>query len=66
MPLALTQAQLDQVMTIAGPIPPDLRGQFLVLVAESLAGCAIDDGSVYRAAREAATTVMWNVDREAS
>lgn len=66
MPLALTNAQLAQVMQIAGPIRPDLRGQFLVLVARSLAGRVIDDGSVYRAARDAAKSVMWNMDREAS
>ncbi len=66
MPLALTSDQLAQVMLIAGPIRSDLRDKYLVLIAQSLAGRAIDDGSVYRAAREAAKTAMWGVDREAS
>ncbi len=66
MPLALTQAQLDQVMLIARPIRHDLREQFLELVAQLLAGQEIDDGSVYRAARAAAKQVMWDMDREAS
>jgi hypothetical protein len=32
-PLALTQAQLDQVMATAQPIPPGMREEYLVLVA---------------------------------
>ncbi len=43
MPLALTQAQLDQVMLIARPIRHDLREQFLELVAQLLAGQEIDE-----------------------
>jgi len=65
VPLALTQAQLDQVMRTAGPIPPYLRGDYLELVARALAGCEIDDGAVYRACRDAAKVVMWNVVRDA-
>jgi hypothetical protein len=49
MPLALTQTQLDQVMRIAQPIPPDLRDEYLLLVARSLCGRNFGDGEVYRA-----------------
>ena len=65
MPLQLTTAQLSQVMGVAQPIPPDLRGEYLSLVATSLAGRKFDDGDVYRACAAAVKTVMWNVEREA-
>ncbi len=66
-PLALTGGQLDQVLLIAGPIPPDLHDRYLALVAQLLAGQEIDDGIVYRVARAAAKRVLWDADqREAS
>jgi hypothetical protein len=64
-PLALTQQQLAQVMQAANPIPPRLRGEYLALLARSLCGRDFGDGDVYRACRNAAKTVMWNVEREA-
>jgi hypothetical protein len=60
-PLALTQAQLDQVMLTARPIPPDLRERYLELVAQALAGRDVGDGEVYRACRSAAKVITWNV-----
>ena len=63
-PLQLTGAQLSQVMVVAQPLL-DLRGEYLTLVATSLAGRTFDDGDVYRACAAAVKTVMWNVDREA-
>jgi hypothetical protein len=66
MPLALTQAQLDQVMRLATPIPPGLRAEYLVQVARSLSGRSFGDGDVYRACAAAAKSVMWHVTKEAS
>ena len=65
MPLALTQTQVDQVMRTAQPIPPDLRDQFLVLVAQALSGHDFGDGDVYRACAAAGKAAMWNVAKEA-
>jgi hypothetical protein len=64
-PLALTQPQLAQVMRIAQPIPPDLRDEYLVRVAQALSGRDFGDGDVYRACAAAAKSVMWNVAKEA-
>jgi hypothetical protein len=64
MPLALTSSQLAQVMQIASPIPPDLREEYLLLVARSLSGRHFGDGDVYRACADAAKAVMWNVVKE--
>jgi hypothetical protein len=58
-PLALTDSQLAQVMLTAGPIPPRLHDEYLVLVAAALAGRKFDDGDVYRACASAVKTVMW-------
>jgi hypothetical protein len=64
-PLKLTQEQLEQVMRTAGPIPPDLRGDYLQHVAEALRRTGpFGDGEVYIACRDAAKVVMWNVVRE--
>jgi hypothetical protein len=63
-PLKLTQEQLEQVMRIAGPIPPDLRGGYLQRVADILRGTEFGDGEVYRACRDAAKIVMWDVVRD--
>jgi hypothetical protein len=60
VPLALTQAQLDQVMRTAQPIPPDLCHEYLALVAQALAGRDVGDGDVFRACAAAAKTLMWN------
>jgi hypothetical protein len=53
MPLALTDAQLDAVYRAAGPLAPAVRGAFLELVAQSLAGAGeIGDGTVARVCAE--------------
>jgi len=64
MPLQLTTAQLDQVMVVAQPVPAELRGEYLTLVAASLAGRKFDDGDVHRACAAAQKQVLWDV-REA-
>ena len=48
-PIALTDAQLDQVMTQAHQVPP-LRDMYLQAVAERLRGKPFDDADVWRAA----------------
>src|SRR5262245_66603347 len=62
-PLRLTDEQLNQVMRTAAPIPLDLRNEYLQRVADQLRGPEFGDGEVYRACREAAKAVMWNMQR---
>jgi hypothetical protein len=64
-PLALTQAQLDEVMLMARPIPRDLRALFLQMVAQRLPAHP-GDGQVFKVAAAAQKEVLWNVQREAS
>jgi len=52
MPLALTDAQLDQVMRCAAPLHPRVRRLFVEHVAHRLRGKTLDDGEVFRACRE--------------
>jgi hypothetical protein len=47
--LALTSHQLAEVQLIAQPLPPDLRGRYLQLVAAALSGHDFGDGDVHRA-----------------
>src|SRR5262249_31141210 len=49
-PIALTDAQLDQVMTQAHQVPRTLRDMYLQAVAERLRGKPFDDADVWRAA----------------
>ena len=49
-PIALTDAQLDQVMTQAHQVPRALRDMYLQVVAERLRGKPFDDADVGRAA----------------
>ena len=60
--LALTDAQLDQVMRIAGAIPQDRRGEYLQRVADQLRGRDFGDGDVFRACATARKATMWSVD----
>src|SRR5215468_3079823 len=62
-PPRLTDEQLNQVMRTAAPIPLDLRDEYLRRVADQLRGPAFGDGEVYRACREPAKAVMWNMQR---
>jgi hypothetical protein len=53
-PLALTNAQLATIQTLAAPLHPRDRGPFLERVAERLRGFeSLGDGLVTRIAREA-------------
>ena len=53
MPLALTDAELDIVMTLTSPLPPENRSDFLEAIAGELTaqGAEIGPGAVYRVAR---------------
>jgi len=48
-PLALTDAELNQIMRYAGPLHPRLRRAFVERVAYELRGRVIGDGLVHRA-----------------
>jgi hypothetical protein len=56
--IALTDAQLQQVMTAAYQIPRALRRRYLERVSELLNGRDYGDGDVHRAARAAAGEIM--------
>ena len=51
-PLALTDAELDQIMRYAAPLHPRVRRLFVETVASCLLGKVLGDGAVYRACRE--------------
>jgi hypothetical protein len=51
-PLALTDAQLDQIVRCAAPLHPELRRVFVEHVAYALRGKTIGDGTVYLACRQ--------------
>jgi hypothetical protein len=40
LPLKLTETQLEQVMGTAGPIPHELRDEYLRMIAQALSGRA--------------------------
>src|SRR5262249_1834131 len=48
-PIALTDAQLDQVMTQAHQVPRALRDMYLQAVAGGMGGKPFDDADVWRA-----------------
>jgi hypothetical protein len=53
-PLALSDSQLETVYRAASPLAPEVRGAFLELVAQRLAGAGeIGDGTVARVCAEA-------------
>jgi hypothetical protein len=56
-PLKLTETQLEHVMRTAGPIPRELRDEYLRMIVQALSGRAFDDGDVYRACAAAAKAV---------
>ena len=57
-PIALTDAQLDQVMTQAHQVPRALRDMYLQAVAERLCGRPFDDADVWRAAVAAMREIL--------
>jgi hypothetical protein len=63
-PLALTEAQLNQIMQTASALPLNQRDQFLRVVA-GLLPPEPGDGEVFRACREALRVMRWDSMREA-
>jgi hypothetical protein len=57
-PIALTDAQLDQVTTPAYQVPRALRDMYLQAVAERLRGKPFDDADVWRAAVAAMREIL--------
>ena len=51
-PLALTDAELDQIMRYAGPLHPRVRRAFIEHVANRLRGKTLGDGLVHRVCAE--------------
>jgi hypothetical protein len=62
-PLRLSQEQLEQIMRTAGPIPQDLRSNYLLRIADLLRDRDFGDGDVYRAAAMAAKQVLWSIPK---
>jgi hypothetical protein len=56
--IALNNEQLETVMSLAQPLAPWQRDQFLQAIARRLAGVEIGDGSVHAAAIAAQREVM--------
>ena len=59
--IALTDTQLETLLTIAGQVPRDLRNAYLVAVAELLHGRDFSDGDVHKAALAARAAVVASV-----
>jgi len=51
-PLALSDSELDQIMSCAAQLDRRLRRSFIEHVAHRLRGKELGDGAVYRACRE--------------
>jgi hypothetical protein len=53
-PIAFSDAELDMLLTLAQPLPPENRTRFLEAIAAELAaqGAELGPGSVHRIARE--------------
>ena len=47
-PLALSDSELDAVMSAAAPLSVEMRDPFLRAVAHALRGVPVGDGSVHR------------------
>ena len=63
MPVALTDAQLRELMQAAQLVPLDLRNVFLERVAVRLRGQDLGDGLVHRVSYEEARAICWDVER---
>jgi hypothetical protein len=57
-PIALSDSQIAQIMTIGRQIPRSLRSDYLRAIAERLRGRDFDDGDVYRACVEAQRAIL--------
>ena len=58
MPLALTDAQMTELMAVGRHVPRHLRDQYLQMVAALLQGREVGDADVWRACHAAATRVV--------
>jgi hypothetical protein len=67
VPIALTDAQLREIQTIALGVPYDLRGAYLQGVADVLRDKGpLGDGVVHRVCRAVAHTIIWDAARTAN
>ena len=66
MPVALTDAQLRELMQAAQLVALDLRNAFLQQVAARLRGKDLGDGLVHRVAYEVARSITWDAERAAA
>jgi hypothetical protein len=63
MPLRLTQAQLETLTRLAQPIPYELRGEYLKLIAEAVSG-DVGDGEFHWICASAQKHVLWHTVRD--
>jgi hypothetical protein len=64
-PIALTDAQMRELMQAASTIPFELRDGYLTRVAAKLQGQDVGDGTVHRVAYEVAREMIWDAGRTA-
>jgi hypothetical protein len=65
IPIALTDAQMRELLQAAATIPFELRDGYLTRVAARLRGLDIGDGTVHRVAYEVAREMIWAAGRRA-
>jgi len=65
-PIALSDAELAEVMAAAHLVPVDLRQAFLEKVAVRLRGEDLGPGLVHRVAFEIARGIAWDAERAAA
>ena len=66
MPIALTDAELAEVLAAARTVPLDLRQSFLEQLAMELRGRELGDGLVHRVAHDVARRILWDTERMAA
>jgi hypothetical protein len=64
--IALTDAELHELMQAAQLVPLDLRDVFLERVAAKLKGKTIGAGLMHRIAHETARTISWDAELSAA
>jgi len=65
MPIALTDAQMREVMAAARLVPTHLRSAFLEQLAAELRDREIGDGLVHRLAHDVVRRISWDSERTA-
>ena len=65
-PIALSDAELAEVMQAARVVPHDLRQAYLEQVAVQLRGKDLGPGLVHRVAFEVARGIAWDSERAAA